>query len=212
MFCSQQCKLFHSIKPLFVNKPTLLVLNKIDVTRLDDLPQETRALVDEIIDAEDVMTVHVSCYSDEGVNEVKTAACDKLLAHRVESKLKGTKINSVLNRIHVAVPKARDDATREPFIPDAVKTRRKYDPEDPMRRRLERDIEAEEGGAGVYNMSMKSMFSILILRYFCLLTRMVFFLQRTTCWQTKIGRMTLFPRSWMAKTLPISSTRISMPS
>lgn len=99
--------------------------------------------------------MHVSCYTDEGVNDVKTTACDKLLAHRVENKLKGTKINSVINRIHVAQPKARDDVVRAPFIPDAVKERVKYDPEDPMRRRLERDIEAEEGGAGVFNMDTK---------------------------------------------------------
>ena len=32
-----QCQLFHSIKPLFANKPVMLVMNKIDVTRLDDL-------------------------------------------------------------------------------------------------------------------------------------------------------------------------------
>lgn len=133
-----------------------MVFNKIDVKRLEDLTPENRALVDEIIALEDVTTVHVSCYSDEGVNDVKTTACDKLLAHRVENKLKGTKINSVINRIHVAQPKARDDVAREPFIPEAVKSRRKYDPEDPMRRKLEKDLEAEGGGAGVYNMDTKS--------------------------------------------------------
>ncbi|KAF8312872.1 P-loop containing nucleoside triphosphate hydrolase protein [Clavulina sp. PMI_390] len=150
-----QCKLFHSIKPLFSNKPTLIVFNKTDVRRLDDLPVETRAIVDEILTQEDVTAVHVSCYSDEGVTDVKTTACEKLLAHRVEAKLKGTKINSVLNRIHVAQPKPRDDVVREPFIPDAVKARRKYDPEDPMRRKLERDLETEGGGAGVYNIDTK---------------------------------------------------------
>lgn len=109
---------------------------------------------------EDVTAVHVSCYTDEGVNDVKTTACDKLLAHRVESKMKGTKINSVINRIHVAQPKARDDVVREPFIPDAVKSKRKYDPEDPMRRKLERDLEAEGGGAGVFNFDLKSQCSL----------------------------------------------------
>lgn len=66
------------------------------------------------------------------------------------------KINQIANRIHVALPKPRDEVVREPFIPDAVKEKKKYDPEDPSRRRLERDIEAEEGGAGVYNISLRS--------------------------------------------------------
>ncbi|KAL0956950.1 hypothetical protein HGRIS_003051 [Hohenbuehelia grisea] len=150
-----QCKLFHSIKPLFANKPTVLVINKIDVTRLEDLHPDSRALVQEIIDMEGVQCVQVSCYSEEGVMDLKNKACDALLAHRVDSKLKGSKINSVINRIHVAQPKARDDVVRAPFIPDSVKDRKKYDKNDPDRRRLQRDIEAEEGGAGVYNMNMK---------------------------------------------------------
>ncbi|KAF7303206.1 Nucleolar GTP-binding protein 1 [Mycena kentingensis (nom. inval.)] len=150
-----QCKLFHSIKPLFANKPTMLVINKIDVMRLEDLAPEPRALVQEIIGAEDVKCVQVSCYSDEGVMDVKTQACDALLAHRVDTKVKGAKINSVINRIHVAQPKPRDDVVRAPFIPDAVKERRKYDKNDPERRTLLRDVELVEGGAGVFNINLK---------------------------------------------------------
>ena len=100
--------------------------------------------------------VQTSCYSDEGVMDVKNVACDALLAHRVETKLKGSKINSVANRIHVSVPKARDDIVREPFIPDIVKERKQYDKNDPDRRILERDIEEREGGAGVYNINLRS--------------------------------------------------------
>lgn len=101
--------------------------------------------------------MQVSCYSDEGVMELKNKACDALLEHRVDTKLKGNKINSILNRLHVAQPKARDEMVREPFIPDAVKAKKKYDKNDSERRRLERDVEAEEGGAGVYNINLKSM-------------------------------------------------------
>ncbi|EPS97194.1 hypothetical protein FOMPIDRAFT_1166735 [Fomitopsis schrenkii] len=155
-----QCKLFQSIKPLFANKPTMLVMNKIDVTRLEDLSPENRTMVEEIINAEDVMNVQVSCYTDEGVMELKNKACDALLEHRVDQKLKGNKINSILNRLHVAQPKARDDVVREPFIPDVIKNKKKYDKEDPTRRRLERDIEAEEGGAGVYNINLKKNYML----------------------------------------------------
>ncbi|KAH9040097.1 P-loop containing nucleoside triphosphate hydrolase protein [Lactarius pseudohatsudake] len=150
-----QCKLFHSIKPLFSGKPIMLVINKIDVTRLEDLSPDTRALVQEIIDADDVKCVQVSCYSEEGVMDLKNKACDALLAQRVDAKLKGSKINTIINRIHVAQPKPRDDVVREPFIPEAVKLRKKYDKNDAERRKLEKDIELEEGGAGVYNINLK---------------------------------------------------------
>ncbi|KAF9453331.1 P-loop containing nucleoside triphosphate hydrolase protein [Macrolepiota fuliginosa MF-IS2] len=150
-----QCKLFHSIKPLFNGKPVMLVINKIDVTRLEDLTQENRTLVQEIIDAEGVHSVQVSCYSEEGVMELKNKACDALLAHRVDNKLRGSKINAIANRIHVAQPKPRDDVVRAPFIPDAVKEKKKYDGEDAEKRRLLRDQEVEEGGAGVFNINMK---------------------------------------------------------
>ncbi|KAF8530499.1 P-loop containing nucleoside triphosphate hydrolase protein [Hysterangium stoloniferum] len=155
-----QCKLFHSIKPLFSGKPTLLVINKIDIMRPEDLNPSDAALLTEITSSGDVKLVQTSCYSEEGVMDVKNAACDALLAHRVETKLKGTKINSVANRIHVSVPKPRDDIVREPFIPDAVKERKKYDRDDPDRKKLERDIELEEGGAGVYNINLRKNYML----------------------------------------------------
>ena len=110
----------------------------------------------EIIDADGVQCVQVSCYSEEGVMDLKNKACDALLAQRVDAKLKGNKINSIINRIHVAQPKPRDEVVREPFIPEAVKLRKKYDKNDPERRKLEKDIELEDGGAGVYNINLKS--------------------------------------------------------
>lgn len=137
----------------------MLVINKIDVTRLEDLHPDSRALVQEIIDTEGVQCVQVSCYSEEGVMDLKNKACDALLAQRVDAKLKGNKINTIINRIHVAQPKPRDEVVREPFIPEAVKLRKKYDKNDPDRPKLEKDIELEEGGAGVYNINLKSAYA-----------------------------------------------------
>ena len=131
------------------------MINKIDVMRLEDLSPESRAIVDEIVNAEDVTLVQVSCHTDEGVMDLKSTACDALLAHRVDAKIKGSKINSVINRIYVAQPKARDDIVREPFIPDAVKEKKKYDKNDPGRRKLQRDTEIEQGGPGVFNINLK---------------------------------------------------------
>jgi nucleolar GTP-binding protein len=44
---------------------------------------------------------------------------------------------------------------RETFIPEAVKNLSKYDKNDPNRRKLERDLEEENGGAGVYSFDMQ---------------------------------------------------------
>lgn len=42
-----------------------------------------------------------------------------------------------------------------PNIPDGALNRVKYDPNDPNRPKLAKDIEAENGGAGVYNVNLK---------------------------------------------------------
>ncbi|KAH7888986.1 P-loop containing nucleoside triphosphate hydrolase protein [Phlebopus sp. FC_14] len=121
-----------------------------------NLSPDNRVLVQQIVDAEDVQCVQVSCYSEEGVMELKNKACDALLAHRADTKLKGNKINSVINRIHVAQPTPRDDVVRAPFIPDVMKERKKYDKNDPGRKKLLRDVEAGEGGPGVYSINLKT--------------------------------------------------------
>jgi nucleolar GTP-binding protein len=98
----------------------------------------------------------MSCHSEEGLMDLKNQACDALLAHRVEHKVNSSKVNNIVNRIHVAQPKARDDVVRAPFIPEAVMTRKAYDKNDPNRIRLERDLEEEDGGPGVHSVDLKS--------------------------------------------------------
>ena len=46
---AQQAALFHSIKPLFANKPLLVVANKVDVTHLESLAPADKALIDEMV-------------------------------------------------------------------------------------------------------------------------------------------------------------------
>ncbi|CCG84272.1 protein of unknown function [Taphrina deformans PYCC 5710] len=154
-----QVQLFNSIRPLFANKPVMLVVNKIDVMRPEDLDPENQALIQSIVDS-GVQMVQSSCFNDQGVMDVRGAACDKLLAARVENKLKGSKINDVLNRIHMSNPQARDDNPRLPFVPEGIKAGKRYDWEDPDRRKLERDIEAEHGGAGMYNIDLKKKWDL----------------------------------------------------
>ncbi|SOV02463.1 probable NOG1 - nucleolar G-protein required for 60S ribosomal subunit biogenesis [Ustilago sp. UG-2017a] len=154
-----QVQLFNSIKPLFANKPCILAINKTDAKRLSDLEPERAALVQSIIDESDgkVKLAELSTYTDEGVMETRNLACDVLLASRVETKMKGSKINAVLNRLHVAQPKSRDDVERTAYIPEAIAngSAKKYDAKDPERRKTLRDEQEENGGAGVFNIDIK---------------------------------------------------------
>ena len=151
-----QIQLFHSIKPLFANKLVFVVINKIDITRPEDLDVETKAMLDSMLKSGDVELLQLSCTTTEGVTEVKNAACERLIADRVAQKLKagtnssgavGGRLADVLTRIHVAQPLG--GIVREPYIPEAVKNLKRFSKDDPNRPRLARDIEEESGGAGV---------------------------------------------------------------
>lgn len=164
---TDQIKLFHSIKPLFANKLVFVVINKIDIKRPEDLDPETQEMLQSLLKQSNVEMLQLSCATSEGVTAVKNAACDKLIAERVAQKLKsgtnssGTpsgRLGEVLARIHVAQPAG--GVQRETFIPEAVKTMKKYDKNDPDRRKLERDIEEENGGPGVYSVDLRKNYQL----------------------------------------------------
>ena len=78
--------------------------------------------------------------------DVKTEACDQLLAQRVELKMKSKKVNDVVNRLHVATPTQRDSKARPPCIPAAVLERRKaMELEVAAKKKLAKDLEREQG-------------------------------------------------------------------
>ncbi|GAB7355879.1 hypothetical protein MBLNU459_g6533t1 [Dothideomycetes sp. NU459] len=157
-----QMQLFKSIKPLFANKLVFVVINKIDVMRPEDLDPATQQELQDLVKSDNVELLQLSCTTTEGLMNVRNAACDRLLAERNAQKLKaGTnssgevtgRLGDVLRRIHVAQPLG--GVVRESFIPDAAKNKMKYDKSDPDRIKLMRDIEEENGGAGVYNINLK---------------------------------------------------------
>lgn len=137
----QQVALFESIKPLFANKPLLVVLNKTDVIRLEELKPEQKTLIQGFID-DDIPVMEMSTLSEEGVMNVKTEACERLLAHRIEVKIKSKKVEGILNRLHVAVPKPRDGSSRPAFVPEKVIEKRlQTGPK--IKKKTERDLEVE---------------------------------------------------------------------
>lgn len=143
----EQLNLFNNIKVLFTNKPLLIVVNKTDIKRLDELPEEKKAIFEEFR-KEDIRIMEMSNFSEEGVIEVRNEACDRLLAHRVDMKLKSRKVNDVLNRLHIAQPQKRDERVRAPFIPEGVIQRMESmqvsnTEEQPAKKKTERDLEIE---------------------------------------------------------------------
>lgn len=151
----EQVKLFDNIKPLFANKPLLVGLNKVDIVRPEELREEARAAIARL-EGDGAIVLPMSAVTEEGVMELKTRACDLLLAQRVEVKMKGKKMPEVLNRLHLAVPAPRDTRQRPPFIPPGAKVKKSSaaaqmeveTEEGPIqleRKKLERDVELEMG-------------------------------------------------------------------
>lgn len=132
----QQCSLFKSIKPLFANKQLLVVVNKIDQQPWETLDAEKKAMVQALADDANCSLMTMSNVSEQGVSEVKIAACDKLLAARVDARVSANKIDGILNRLQVVEPPPRDDVKREPFIPESVKQAREQGWVKPRRSRV----------------------------------------------------------------------------
>ncbi|RLN11983.1 hypothetical protein C2845_PM09G06150 [Panicum miliaceum] len=166
---AQQAALFHSIKSLFMNKPLVIVCNKTDLQPLEGLPEDDMKLITEM-KAEAMKTITqagdpneegvlltMSTLTDDGVMAVKNAACERLLEQRVDVKMKSKKMVDCLNRFHVAVPKPRDNKERPVCIPLAVLEARN-NAAAKEKKKLEKDLEQDNGGAGVYSASLKKRY------------------------------------------------------
>lgn len=105
---------------------------------MEQLSEASREAL-SIFEKNNVPLLPMSAVTDEGVMDVKQQvffsfinfcllmyyiifhiylqACDTLLAYRIENKIQAKKVDSILNRLHVALPKARDEVKRPPHIP-----------------------------------------------------------------------------------------------
>jgi nucleolar GTP-binding protein len=140
------------------------VANKSDIWK-DTLSEEKMAILNEFRkDLEEDKILEMSTKDDEeSVAHVKTEACEILLQHRVEQKFKTKKADSILNRIHVAEPQARDKKARPAFIPASVfeKRAKKKDGMDTDDEEDEEDMVLEFGpGMDAPKMPKKSKYQI----------------------------------------------------
>ncbi|KAF2074574.1 hypothetical protein CYY_004120 [Polysphondylium violaceum] len=121
----QQVDLFFSIKALFLNKPLVVVLNKIDVRKPEEVPEEDWSLIQSLADPArggigGTQIVPMSALTEEGISKVKDTACNLLSEERIEKKLKSNKVEKEIHRLHLATPAPRDKKVRAPIIPPAV--------------------------------------------------------------------------------------------
>lgn len=71
----------------------IVVANKIDIVKLDDLSPEKRTLLNDIENDSNITLLEMSTVTDTGVMEVKTEACEKLLCYRVDQKMRTKKVS-----------------------------------------------------------------------------------------------------------------------
>merc|ERR1711983_313834 len=153
----QQKSLFDSIRPLFNNKPLIVVANKMDVVKRGELAPEKEEILKAIETEMSGNILAMSTVTEEGVMDVKSSACELLLQHRVDMKYKSKKVDGILNRLNVAIPEKRDNKARPAFIPEAALRKQKEkmereldDGEEEMetsvpKKKTERQIELEMG-------------------------------------------------------------------
>lgn len=156
----QQLSLFDSVRPLFANKPLIFVANKVDQVKFEDLPMEKQEAINKSCEEAKAIFMTMSNHSEENVSAVKHLACDKLLEHRVDSKIKGKKLTDVMNRLTVTLPNARDTKKRGPVIPQSVLDL--GDTPTVSTRKTQRDIQVEKGGAGVYYMPFEEHYTTML--------------------------------------------------
>ena len=178
---AEQVALFEQIKPLFLNKPLVVAVNKTDARDPSTLTPEEEALLQRMRDA-GATIVYMSTFTEEGIKDVKQTACDLLLAQRVEAKLQSSRVESVIGRIRVAEPQPQADGVpvrRQTYVPESVLAARAaakqakpaqggagsstdlpdFEPAAP-KRVLQRDLEEEHGGAGVYSLPLQRQWEL----------------------------------------------------
>uniref|UniRef100_A0A7S2W610 Nucleolar GTP-binding protein 1 n=1 Tax=Mucochytrium quahogii TaxID=96639 RepID=A0A7S2W610_9STRA len=167
----QQAALFENIRPLFANKPLVIVANKIDLVPLESLEKEDKELLDGMVKNSGAVLMPMSAAAEINIAEVKQRACDLLLEQRVETKTQSNKLNGILNRLTVAMPVSRDEKERPVTIPESVLRAREakankteegdveMDDAEP-KKKTEKDLMWENGGPGVYSCDYRKYYKL----------------------------------------------------
>ena len=181
---AQQVSLFDSIRPLFKNKPLVIIANKTDLRAYNDLPEKDRKNIEDVAKEHQTYLIQMSNTTGNGVFDVKSKACDILLKYR-EVKNSGNKTKDItgLDKIYIAQPtQIRDNRKRTPNIPQSFleekkiklneEQNEKFDEEKFLREdninKLEKKIKNNKfkevieanGGTGIYYFPLREEFKL----------------------------------------------------
>lgn len=123
----EQIHLYNTIKPLFKNKPVLVLFNKCDAKKVSELTVEKRVAIEQWVAENNLQTLEVSTLEGIGIEEAKTKACETVMGVKqsIPDKYKIKSEESYLNGVYVAKPKKRDNIERPPVtIERAMKVER----------------------------------------------------------------------------------------
>jgi nucleolar GTP-binding protein len=139
----QQVSLFNNIKPLFQAKPLVIVLTKIDLMPFSELDSAMKMHIEKLAKETNAYLIQMSNQSGDGIADVRARACDILLDHRLTQKAKDPKkAEAIMNKLHIAQPKKRDNKVRDITIPDTfIRGVKKSGP-------TIKELQEEYGGAG----------------------------------------------------------------
>ncbi|XP_026193918.1 nucleolar GTP-binding protein 1 [Cyclospora cayetanensis] len=179
---AQQVALFKSIHVLFKNKPKVVILNKTDKVKPEDLELDAKQLLKQLETEADVSLSATSTLTGDGLDEAKNLACELLLQQRMMRKAAAVAsadpAAAAVAAATGSTPLASAAATaalgvkgpaaamlhvssvqqpRQPHIPESVLRELELKKQGllPPKQRLERDIEEEEGGPGVYSYDLR---------------------------------------------------------
>ena len=114
--------LFTSIKPLFKNKPLVIVLNKTDLKPYSAVSQDDKTLIENMVKENNTYLIQMSNESGDGISDMKSSACDILTEFRFANKKKTERAigDNVLDKIYVAQPTGRGERTSKVNVPNSV--------------------------------------------------------------------------------------------
>lgn len=97
----------------------------------------------------------MSNITGDGIGDVKSKACDILLDHRLTQKAKDPKkAEAIMNRLHIAEPKKRDNVDRPDAVPQTVLDGvKKTGP-------TVKELQEEFGGAGVFYVPIEEHYQL----------------------------------------------------
>lgn len=85
----EQMALYQTLKPLFKNKPILIVLSKCDIAKMGNILPEKREKVQRWLEENGLESVEVSAMENVGIDACRNKACEEVLKLKMptESKL-----------------------------------------------------------------------------------------------------------------------------